>query len=151
MFFAVMASVVVLGWLQLFNYPKQATFTLKSSGNIFETLSRETPAPAQARYTFYTPQNHNGELLNQHDDITGAIYRTGIAIVKSLLMPDAVVDPSEKLLLINDHTAELSGTVAVPGNSLSEEKLFEFKVKVYFFPDGTTEAAFPEFTPLKAQ
>jgi type II secretory pathway pseudopilin PulG len=151
MILIVIASIVVLSWLKVFNSQVQTAQTRERSGNIFDALSAEETAPAQERYTFYTPQNPHSELLAGHNDITGAIYRTGTAIVKSLLAPDAVVDPSGKLLLINDHTAELTGKAAIPGNALEAEKLFEFKVKVYFFPDGSTEAAFPEFTPLKAQ
>ena len=151
MIFAVISSIAVLGWLKVFAPRIQSTPAQKGSGSIFKALSIETPTPAQPKYTFYTPKNPHSELLAQREDITGAIFRTGIAIIKSLLMPEAVVDPSEKLFLINDHTAELSGTVAIPGNGLEEEKLFEFKVKVYFFPDGSTEAAFPEFILIKVQ
>ena len=81
--------------------------------------------------------------------LLGKLHQSAEQVVLSCLPPDSKIVRSHRensLQLLNDHTALLSGTVIVPGNQQQAEKRFFYQVQVNFLPDGSCEAAFPDFS-----
>lgn len=80
------------------------------------------------------------------DDLSSKLQQTACRTVLSLLPENAVISGESTLTLLNTHTAQVSGRAMLAATSEKPAKLLQYRIKVNFLPNGSCEAAFPEFT-----
>jgi len=117
-----------------------------STTAIFKGWSKEQSPTVRKRYTSLLADDPSSAAARAgYDELSRRIFKTADKIIISVLPPGSVFVPDNTLKLYSGNCAEVSGTAAVPGSSQRAEQHFYCKVKVYFLPDGSCEAAFPEF------
>ena len=69
--------------------------------------------------------------------------------VLSLLPLNAFILQSHPVKLLNEHLAEVSGQAAVQSAAGKMTDVWDYRIKIRFFPYGYTEAEFPEIQRSK--
>ena len=110
-----------------------------------EQLFAELETPEQVHYPRLTSHPAAPEQAVDRRGLAGAIRQTGGEMVKALLPPDTVVTLDSELELLSGDCALLTGSAAVPAQQDHGESYYRFTVKVYFLPNGSCQADFPEF------
>jgi hypothetical protein len=117
-----------------------------STAAIFKDWNKEQLPTVKERHTSLLADDPASATARaNYDELSNRIFKTADKIIISVLPPGSVFVPENTLKLHSGNCAEVSGTAAVPGSSQRAEQHFFCKVKVYFLPDGSCEAAFPEF------
>lgn len=125
-----------------------------SSGNV-ENISASgllMPHPPPENLPRYSSMPPAPELFAGHEQITGELYRCAENMVLSVL-PEGTqlqkLPPTQSdLRLLDDHTVLISGQLIVPGSGVCAEQHLRYRIKVYFLPDGSCSAEFPDFIRL---
>lgn len=147
MFILAVAALSVLTFMP----PARKTWSLRELPAIpvFKDWAKPQPGIQLQRHTALLADDPASAAGRPgYDELSERIFKTAGTVISAVLPPGSAFIPDNTLNLRNGNCAEVTGTAAVPGSSTRTEQHFRCRVKVYFLPNGSCEAAFPEFTPV---
>ena len=152
-FFTILLFILAVAALSVLTFmepgKKSGNLLKLSTTNFFNDWSKPQKSVQTARHTSLVADNHVSTAKRSgYDELSQRIFRTVEDMILAVLPEGSVFVPDNSLKLFSGNCTAVSGTAAVPGNAKRQEKHFRCTVKVYFLPDGSCEAAFPEFSEI---